>query len=122
MVPFSHGENLYVADMEAEMTSSHPAISAVQIGGQGRPKPFLLVEWKNHLALDQKDKEEIVAFLLKETNKRCSDLVKLTPDLVLFTRSDKALVRTMKGTISRRESEKLYEEEIGRLYHREIGS
>jgi rhamnose utilization protein RhaD (predicted bifunctional aldolase and dehydrogenase) len=122
MVPFSHGENLYVADMETEMTSLHPAVSAVQIGGQGRPKPFLLVEWKDHLVLKQKDKEGIVAFLLEETNKRCSDLVKLTPDLVLFTRPDKALVRTVKGTISRKESEELYEEEIGRLYHREIGS
>jgi hypothetical protein len=55
MIPFSHGENLYIADMEAEMTVSHPAVSAVQIGGQGRPKPYLLVEWKNHIALDRKD-------------------------------------------------------------------
>jgi hypothetical protein len=49
-------------------------------------------------------------------------LVKLTTDLVLFTRPEKALVRTVRGTNSRRESEKLYEEEIDRLYHREIGS
>jgi hypothetical protein len=117
MILFSYGENLYVADIEVEMTASHSVVSAVQIGGQGRPKSFLLVEWKNHIALDRKDKEEIVAALLERANERCSDLVKLTPDLVLFTESDKALVRTVKGTISRRENEKLYEGEIDRLYH-----
>lgn len=117
MVPFSHGENLYVADIEAEIISSHPAISALQIGGQGRPKPFLLIEWKYHLAPYQQDKEATIARLLENANKKCSDLVKLTPDLVLFTRSDKPLVRTLKGTISRRESEELYKDEIDNLYH-----
>lgn len=122
MIPFSHGENLYVADLEATMTSSHPALSVVQIGGQGRPKPFLLVEWKPHMPLSQKEKEAIIASLLQEVNKRCSDLVKLTSGLVLFTRPDKPLVRTVKGTVSRRESERLYEEEIDHLYHSEIDS
>jgi hypothetical protein len=118
MIPFSHGENLYVADLEAALTSAHPAVSAVQIGGQGRPKPFLIVEWKEGLTLVQEDKEGIVAMLLEKANEKCSDLVKLTPELVLFTKPDKALVRTVKGTISRRESEKLYEGEIERLYQR----
>jgi hypothetical protein len=117
MIPFSHGENLYVADLEAALTAAHPAISAVQIGGQGKSKPFLIVEWKNGQALQQEEKEEIVTMLLDKANEKCSDLVKLTPELVLFTNPDKALVRTVKGTISRRESEKLYEGEIERLYH-----
>ena len=115
MIPFSHGENLYVADIEAEITTGNLAISAVQIGGQGRPKPFILVEWKDN-EVDDKAKLDQLLPLLEYANRKCSDLVKLSPELVLFTTPNKRLVRTAKGSIARRESEQLYAEEIELLY------
>lgn len=117
MVPFSHGENLYVADMKTAMISSHPELSAVLIGGQGKLKPYLLVEWKKNFPLTPQEEADVVATLIEEANKTYSDLVKLTPELVLFTRPDKDLVRTVKGTISRMESEDCYQGEIDHLYH-----
>jgi hypothetical protein len=117
MIPFSHGENLYVADIEAEVTASHADISAVQMGGHGKPRPFLLVEWKHGVDVDEKSKLEVLLPIIDQVNRRCSELVKLTPELVLFTRPEKALVRTVKGSVSRRESEELYKEEIERLYY-----
>lgn len=117
MIPFSHGENLYVADMKAEIAAFHPDISAVQVGGQGRPRPFLLVEWKDGNDLDDTRKHAALLPIIEYANRRCSDLVKLTPDHVLFTRPENPLACTIKGTVSRRESNKLYKQEIERLYH-----
>jgi len=116
MVPFSHGENLYVTDIESEITATNPDISAVLIGGQGRHKPYLLVEWKEN-GSDEKIRVEQLQTVLDNVNKRLSDLVKLTPEFILFTRPSQPLVRTIKGTISRQESEKLYEDDIEQLYN-----
>jgi acyl-coenzyme A synthetase/AMP-(fatty) acid ligase len=116
MVPFSHGENLYVADMEAEITAAHPAITAVLIGGQGKPNPYLLIEWNGN-KLDKEAKREQLLPVIEHANRGCSNLVKLQMDFTLFTEPEKKLVRTAKGSVSRRESEKLYAEKIEALYH-----
>ncbi|KAF2179124.1 putative AMP-binding enzyme [Zopfia rhizophila CBS 207.26] len=114
MIPFSHGECLYVAEIEAEI-AAHQGVSGVLVGGQGRAKPFLLVEWKDD-DLDQKTRLEQLWPVVEHANRRCSDLVKLTRELILFANPSKKLVRTVKGSVSRRESEQLYAEEIERLY------
>ena len=117
MIPFSHGENLYVADIETEIATSHPAISAAQVGGQGRSKPYLLVEWSTDSeSLSDAQKLHILQPVLARVNERCSDLVKLSRDLILFTHAEKPLMRTLKGSVSRLQSEKLYMMEIEQLY------
>ncbi|KAF1973116.1 putative AMP-binding enzyme [Bimuria novae-zelandiae CBS 107.79] len=117
MIPFSHGENLYVADIETEITTSHPAISAAQVGGQGRSKPYLLVEWSTDSgSLSDAQKLHILQPVLARANERCSDLVKLSRDLILFTHAEKPLMRTLKGSVSRLQSEELYRMEIEQLY------
>ncbi|KAF2202541.1 putative AMP-binding enzyme [Delitschia confertaspora ATCC 74209] len=114
MIVFSHGEDLFVSDIEAEIAEC-PGVSAVLVGGQGKPKPFLLIEWKED-DVDDKTKLEQLWPYVERANKRCSDLVKMNPELVLFASSEKKLARTAKGTVARHESEKLYMEEIDRLY------
>ncbi|KAF2692234.1 hypothetical protein K458DRAFT_426014 [Lentithecium fluviatile CBS 122367] len=104
VVPLSHGENLCVADMGAEIAAALPEISAVLIGGQGKPKPFLLVEWKEN-ELDEKSKMDQLLPILEHANRGCSDLVKLSPGFLWFTDPSRKLVRTAKGSVSRRESE-----------------
>lgn len=115
MIPFSHGENLYVTDIESEITAASSDILAVLIGGQGRPKPYLLVEWKED-GSDEGTRYEQLQPVLDDINKRLSDLAKLSMKLTLFTRPSKPLVRTIKGSISRRETEKLYQAEIEQLF------
>lgn len=116
MVPFSHGDNLYVADLEALIVSSHTGISAALIGGQGRLRPFLLVEWKNGVELDVRGKMQALKPIIDKVNERCSEPVRLGIERVLFTTEGKGLVRTVKGSVARRESETLYQEEIEKLY------
>ncbi|KAF2017909.1 AMP-binding enzyme [Aaosphaeria arxii CBS 175.79] len=116
MVPFSHGEKLYVANIEAEIAAADSDISAVLIGGQGRPKPFVLVEWKGSMS-DKSIQPQKLQPILDKVNERLSDLVKLRSKLVIFADSSKPLVRTIKGSVSRKESEKLYQDEINNLYH-----
>lgn len=119
LVIFSHGEDLYATGIEEEILASHSDVSGVLVGGHGRPKPFLLVEWKDG-GLNNEDSDvnrlESLMPIIDRVNESCSELVKLTKDLILFTAPEKRLVRTNKGTVSRRDSEKLYQDEIDKLY------
>ncbi|KAF2787076.1 hypothetical protein K505DRAFT_354063 [Melanomma pulvis-pyrius CBS 109.77] len=94
LVPFSHGENLYAANIESEMTAANPDISTVHIGGKGRHKRYLFIRFEQFQTV-------------------LDNVYKWLPDLVmLFTRPSQPLVRTIKGAISRWESEELYENDI----------
>ncbi|KAF1956867.1 putative AMP-binding enzyme [Byssothecium circinans] len=114
LIIFSHGEDLYATGMEEEIAAAHDDISGVLIGGQGRPKPFLLVEWKGNDSAGERLAKLLP--IVEHANRNCSELVKLTEGLILFTVPEKRLVRTIKGTVSRRESEELYRDEINSLY------
>ncbi len=115
MVTFSHGENLYVGNIESEIQAAAPDIAGVLIGGQGRRTPYVLVDWKD-IDSDKQDRLEKLRPVLDKVNQRLSNLVQLKPEIVQFTRPSQPLVRTFKGTISRRESEKLYRDDIEQLY------
>lgn len=114
MIPFSHGENLYATGIE-EIIGKHPGVSAALVGGQSRPRPYLIVEWKEEWPAESIGLEQIWP-TVERANEQCSDLVKLTPAMVLFTTPEKPLVRTLKGSVSRRESEQLYSKELELLY------
>ncbi|KAF2705779.1 putative AMP-binding enzyme [Pleomassaria siparia CBS 279.74] len=86
LIIFSHGEDLYATGMEMEIAAAHGSISA-----------------------------ELLP-IVEDANRNCSELVKLTAELILFTTAEKRLVRTSKNTVARRESEELYRDEIESLY------
>lgn len=114
MITLSHGENLYTAGIE-EVLATHPDIAAVLVGGQGKARPFVLIEWKEDMP-DELRRTDRLLPILEKANEGCSELVKLRPALVLFTSPDRKLVRNAKGAVVRRESERAYAEEIERLY------
>jgi len=114
VIILSHGECLYATGLE-EGLAGCPGVSAVLIGGQGRIRPFALVEWKDGPPTDAeslKDWQDALGL----ANKSCSDLVKIRQEMVQFTLPGKDLVRTSKGSVMRRESEQLYAKEIELLY------
>ena len=120
MIILSRGEDLYASDLEAQI-ASHPDIKAAIIGGDGRPRPFLIVQMTEDPVLigNENEKEKILNKLwpvIETANERCSEYVSLSKDLVIFTEPGKALERTAKGTISRQQSIALYLEEAERLY------
>lgn len=116
MIAFSHGECLYASGIEDEI-SKYPRVAAVLVGGQGRTRPFVLVEWKDGAPHDMKSLEGLW-HVMEQANQSCSDLVKLSRDLVLFAVPEKPLVRTAKGSVARRESEQLFAKEIELLYEK----
>ncbi|KAL9117987.1 MAG: hypothetical protein Q9187_005473 [Circinaria calcarea] len=115
LIIFSHGEDLYASDMEAEI-EKHPDVAAALIGGNGRSRPFLLIEWKDNARIAETKLNELWP-VVEKANKQCSDYVKLSRRLIIFTDHAKPLVRTAKGTVSRQQSLTLYLQEIDKLYN-----
>lgn len=110
----SHGEDLFATEIE-ETIIACPSVSGVLVGGQGRAYPFLLVEWNDGVEGREDRMKELWPFV-EQANRRCSDLVKLTRDKVVFGKPEKKLVRNVKGTVIETESEKLYANEIEARY------
>lgn len=111
LVVFSHGESLYATVLE-EILVAHLGVS-VLVGGQGRARPFALIDWKK----DPGSEYQIALNnALKAAGESCSDLVKLREEMVLIINPEKPFPRTVKGSIARRDTERLYEREIEHLY------
>ena len=116
VVILSHGEYMYASGMEAEI-QKHPLVRLALIGGEARPKPFLIIE------LVDQDSGGGDSHILKtiwsaaeSANRMCSEYVRLTPELVVFTDAARPLVRSAKGTPLRQQSFLLYKDEIEKLY------
>ncbi|KAH8901470.1 acetyl-CoA synthetase-like protein [Thozetella sp. PMI_491] len=118
LIILSHGEDLAPVEME-KMIGQHLAIAGVVIGGEGRHAPFVIVERSENFDVPEEEEEELLDQLwpsFVEANKCCSKYVQLQKSLVLFTKPDKPLARTLKGSISRQKSLELYRAEVDSLY------
>jgi acyl-coenzyme A synthetase/AMP-(fatty) acid ligase len=113
MIVFSHGKNLHATGVE-EAIAQHPGVVGVLVAGQGRAKPFVLVEWHDSVA--EKTVEAIWP-TIEKVNEGMVVLVRLERDFVMAVGPEKKLARTAKGTVARRENEVLFKEEIDALYH-----
>ena len=117
-IVLSSAAKLHPVDVE-EQIKEHPSVSAAIIGGEGRARPFLLLELSEHRDNSYEAQEDQVSALwpyIETCHCNWSDTVKLSRDLVVVTSPDKPLVRTVKGSISRKASLELYDGEIEALY------
>ena len=124
LIILSHGEGLYASDMEAEI-QKHPNVRTALIGGQGRPRPFLMIELFDNALLSESERVSKLTQIwphIVKVNQRCSDYVKLTRDLIIFTDPERPLPRTAKDTIPRQPSFMLYSPEIDNLYKKSCGA
>lgn len=85
------------------------------VGGRGKSKPFLLVEWKDSTVDDSEKLAELWPEV-ERVNETLSQSVQLQRDLILFTKREKPLVRNVKGGPVRSTSETLYKEELEQMY------
>lgn len=118
MVKLSHGESLYAAHLEADI-QKHPEVRTALIGGEGRPRPFLIIELFSSPKMSESERESKLDNIwphIEKINERCNEYVKLSRSRVVFTNPAKDLSRTAKGTISRPASIALYSSEIDVLY------
>lgn len=125
MVILSHGRGLNAAKMEATI-EEHAGIKAALIGGEGRKKPFLILELASNAHRAEEESEEDPAApgsvidalwpAVEKANQLCSELVQLSKPLTMLTSPSRPFLRTAKDTVARRDSLGLYEEEISALY------
>ena len=102
-----------------EQIQRHPFVSAAIIGGEGRPRSFLLLELVDSQVVTREAQEgEIMAIwpCVEEFQRHWSDAVGLSRDFVAVASPGKPLVKTANGSIARKASLRLYGEEIAALY------
>ena len=116
LIIFSHGENLYATDLEA-IISSHPLVRAAVIGGQGRTKPFLILELTPEVS-SRSDEDNLndIWPVMERANETCTPYVAFPKPLVIFASPDNPFVSLLKGSLHRRNTIQLYEQEIEALY------
>ncbi|TVY21569.1 Non-canonical non-ribosomal peptide synthetase FUB8 [Lachnellula arida] len=119
LVNLTHGESLYATPLET-VIQEHPDIQTVIIGGEGRKRPFIMIEFGERASVSEKSKEaklESVWPYIEQANEKCADVVKISREHVLFTNPAQRLPQTVKNTVLRTSAIALYESEIDRLYN-----
>ncbi|MCJ1295167.1 hypothetical protein MMC34_006729 [Xylographa carneopallida] len=117
IIVFSNGEKLNPLAMEATI-ESHPAVLSALIGGHGKFQSVLLVEPVTPPSTEQ-EAEELLTKLwptIEKANRQSPAHGRLFKDLVTFTSAEKPMLRAGKGTVQRRKTFELYEEELNALY------
>ena len=111
----AHGEGLYASTLEPEL-NRHEAVQAALIGGHGKPRPVVLIELRPSVQgkaeMEWSDMLKSLQPFMDRANARCHPAVRLSPDTVIFVKREKPLIQTMKGSVARMQSLKLYEAEI----------
>jgi len=119
LITFSHGEDLYATEMEM-VVQQHPRIRLAIIGGMAKPKPCLIVElFEEESSPAFVNRDQILDEIwpaIEKANQMCSEHVRLTRALIILAKKEKPFIILPKGTIDRRNTLKLYAEEINALY------
>ena len=112
------GDGLHASTLESEI-EKHELVKTALIGGHGRQKPVLLIELQRSDILDSEEaKRRLLDSLescLSTVNKECHPSVQLSTKQVLFATQAKPFMRTVKGTVARILTLRLYEQEISSM-------
>lgn len=118
LLVFSNGEKYNPTAMESTL-HSHPEVKGAIVVGHARFQPAALVELKGMPPQTEQARQELLDGLkpyVAKLNDSAPGFAKLRRTHVAFTRPDKPMLRTDKGTVKRAATVKLYEKEIDRLY------
>ncbi|RAL13440.1 AMP-binding enzyme [Aspergillus homomorphus CBS 101889] len=110
-VPLSHSDGLHASSLEPEITA-HPAIKTALIGGHGRAKPALVLELVP--GTDGFEVESLRPYVEK-MNQRCHECVRLDMNRIIVASDEKPFVYTVKGSVARMQTLRLYDPEIDAL-------
>lgn len=116
LVLLSGEVKMYAGAIE-EAISAHPAIAAVVVGGQNRTRPFLLVEPATPLGTDEKKAAFVDSIwpAVEAENEKHFEAARLRRELVVVVGAEK-MIRTAKGSVDRKATLSVFEEEIDELY------
>jgi hypothetical protein len=111
--------HVHVSQMEWKV-QEHELVRSAVIGGEGRYRPYLLVELTNPPAtLSPKENAALVQQLgavMAEANKFTIPEAHLQPDLVIIATTDRPFKRVPKGSVDRKNTQVLFEDDVDRLY------
>ncbi|KAI9705314.1 MAG: putative NRPS-like protein biosynthetic cluster [Bogoriella megaspora] len=118
IIVFSTGEKFNPVPTEVQV-SAHPLVSGAVVIGQGRAQALLLVEIKDGTPSQGSDSpvEEIWP-VVQKANQAAAGQGRITKSHILTSKPEKPFPRAGKGTVIRKVTEKLYEDEITALYGR----
>lgn len=118
LIVLSHGEDLDPTHMEA-VIQRHARVRSAIVAGEGRIRPFLLLEPVVDSSSSDEDRKEMIDDIwpiVQVANGLCSEYVKLTRPLIVITSPEKPLKRLAKGSVDRRDSLREYQLEIDAVY------
>ncbi|KAG1835183.1 putative aminoadipate reductase [Suillus variegatus] len=123
----SSGEKTVPGPMES-IVCANPYVSGAVIFGRGRNQVGILVEPRAGSEIDVDDENQLAEFRnrvwpdIEEANKEAPAFSRIFKEMILVTHSKKPMPRAAKGTVNKKLSVKLYEEEINALYEKVEGS
>ena len=121
VIVLSNGEKLNPTSMELTLVG-HLGVLGALVVGQARFSPAAIIELEDEHARKLETREENEAMInliwpyVVEANKSAPSHAQLARDKIIFSKPWKPFVRAAKGTIVRRATTKLYEQEIDELY------
>ena len=121
VIVLSNGEKLNPTSMELTLVG-HLGVTGSLVVGQGRFAPAAIIELEEEHAqkLEAREAKQAMIDLIWpyviEANKSAPNYAQLAQDKIIFSKPGKPFARAAKGTIIRRTTVKIYEQEINELY------
>ena len=115
VVQLSNGRKILPEAMETRVTGL-PDVKTAVVLGQAREEPALLIEPQEEQPIE--DRTQLLNSIsrsLEVVNQASPKHARVSTDHVLFTSSAKPLIRSVKGSVQRAVTSKVYEEELDQL-------
>ncbi|KAG1835812.1 putative aminoadipate reductase [Suillus subalutaceus] len=123
----SSGEKTVPAPMES-IICANPYVNGTVIFGRGRNQVGILIEPRVGCEIDVDDEKHLAEFRnrvwpeIEEANNEAPAFSRIFKEMILVTHSEKPMLRAGKGTVTKKATVNLYEEEINALYEKVEGS
>ncbi|KUJ12950.1 putative AMP-binding enzyme [Mollisia scopiformis] len=120
MVVLANGNGLHASSME-DIIERHSSVKAALVGGDGRDRPFLLLQASDEVlevAKERDDVLEVVWSAVEDANSVSSEMVRIDREHVVLSEPARPFLRSGKDTLLRRETVALYKDEIEAIYER----
>ncbi|KAG2364532.1 putative aminoadipate reductase [Suillus spraguei] len=123
----SSGEKTVPAPMESIICADLCVNGAVMFG-RARNQVGILIEPRAGYEIDVDDEKQLAEFrnrvwpVIEEANNEAPAFSRIFKEMILVNRSEKPMLRVGKGTVNKKATIKLYEEEINDLYEKVEGS
>ncbi|KAF7340998.1 Acetyl-CoA synthetase-like protein [Mycena sanguinolenta] len=121
VITMANGEKTVPGPME-ELILTCPSIDATIIFGRERSQIGVLIEPTRDYAIDPRDEHQLVNYrnliwpIIEKANEIAPAYARIYKEMILVTQPGKPLLRASKGTLLRKQSLILYEQEIEELY------